>query len=68
MSFATKEAERVYNTRYVREWRARHRAAGICPRCTQPAVKGSVLCAFHKEWTSDYEKKTRKKRVRSKKR
>jgi len=67
MTFATKEAERVYNTRYVREWRARHRAAGICPRCTLPAVKGSVLCAFHQKWVADYESK-RKKRVRSKKR
>lgn len=68
MSFATKEAERAYNTRYVRERRARHRAARICPRCTQPAVKGRVLCAFHKKWVAAYEKKTRKKSVRSKKR
>lgn len=64
MSFATKEAERAYNTRYVREWRARHRAAGICPRCTRPAVKGTVMCAFHQAWVAAYESKRRKRERR----
>lgn len=67
MSFASKEVARVYNTRYVNAWRARHRAAGLCTRCTKPARPGKALCAHHAEWTRNYEGKTRKKRVRKKK-
>lgn len=65
MSHASPAAERAYNTRYVKAWRARHRAAGICPRCTRPAVKGRRLCAFHQEYVATYER-ARKKRKRGK--
>jgi hypothetical protein len=37
----------VTSTKYVDAYRARHRAAGLCLECSEPALPESPLCARH---------------------
>jgi hypothetical protein len=59
---ASKDADRAYNTAYVRMRRARHRQIGLCIRCTEPVKEGRALCAKHLAYVAEYVRKARKKR------
>lgn len=37
------------NAQQHRDYRARHKAAGLCGECSQPVVQGKSLCEYHVE-------------------
>ena len=39
--------DRAAHAKYMREWTAKHRAAGLCVECNDKALPGIVRCAKH---------------------
>jgi hypothetical protein len=49
MSIESIEAKRLRNAEYMRRFRERQRAAGLCQHCNELPVPGTVHCPKHTE-------------------
>lgn len=52
-------AHRASTKEASRRFREKHRALGLCTFCNAPAEEGRTLCTYHREYTTEMQRRKR---------